>query len=139
MIRTAGPSDLPRLRAIQTAALDEPWPDLLEAGVGGPPLVLVLETDGRPAGYALVVRDPPVAYLAEFAIAPDAQGEGRGSRLIEALFERLARDGIDRLRLTARADDDRVRSFYAEHGFAVIERLPDHYEDGDGVLLARDL
>lgn len=138
MIRLAEPGDYPALRAIQQFALDEPSPDLLELGVDGPPLVLVVETD-RPVGYALVVPGDDVAYVAEFAVAPAEQGQGYGSELMEALLDRLGSEAVETVRLTARADDDRVRSFYEQFGFAVVETVPDHYVDGDGVVLARAL
>lgn len=138
MIREANADELPRLRVIQSTALDEPWPGLLEVGIDGPPLVLVLD-DGDPVGYALVVRDFPVAYLAELAIAPAAQRQGYGTLLLSTLVDRLRTDGYETIRLTARADDEHVRSFYATMGFSLVEEIPDHYEDGDGVLLAREL
>lgn len=138
MIRPARESDERRLRAIQSAALSEPWPALLDTAFGGPPLLLVLDV-GEPVGYALVVPDHPVAYLAEFAVDPARQGRGYGTTLMTELLERLSRDRFETVRLTARADDERARSFYDGFGFSVADRLPDHYDDGDGVLLVRTL
>ncbi|WP_423999642.1 GNAT family N-acetyltransferase [Haloarcula salina] len=137
MIREARPSDATRLRAIQTSALDEPWPELLDVGIEGPPLVLVLDAGG-PAAYALVVPDRPVAYLAEFAVAPAMQGQGLGTALMDGLLERLREAGFETVRLTAREDDERARSFYDGFGFSKAEDLPGHYDDGDGVLLVRE-
>jgi ribosomal-protein-alanine N-acetyltransferase len=125
------------LRRIQTAALSDPWPELLELSLGEPSLVLVRETDD-PVGYALVVPDGDVAYLAELAVAPAHQGVGHGTALMEALLERLADDGVETVRLTARADDERVHEFYRQFGFAVVDEVPDHYDDADGLLFERD-
>jgi ribosomal-protein-alanine N-acetyltransferase len=136
MIRRGSPADLPRLREIQTAALAEPWPDLLTTAAEGPPLLLVYEPDGV-LGYVIVVAEAGQAYVAEFAIAPDRQGEGHGSRLMTHLLDRLDREDVDEVRLTVQASDQRARSFYDRHGFETVECLADHYEDGDGVLLAR--
>jgi ribosomal-protein-alanine N-acetyltransferase len=138
MIREARSDDEVRLRAIQTNALAEPWPELLGVGIDGPPLVLVLDI-GEPVGYALVVPDHPVAYLAEFAIAPEKQGQGLGTALMDGLLDRLRAGGFETVRLTARANDEVVRSFYDGFGFSVADELPDHYDDGDGVLLVRGL
>ncbi|SFR93525.1 ribosomal-protein-alanine N-acetyltransferase [Halomicrobium zhouii] len=138
MIRPAEPADYRALRAIQEAALDEHWPDLLELGVDGPPICLVAETD-RPVGYALVVDGDDVAYVAELAVAPAEQGQGYGSELLAALLDRLRSAGFETIRLTARADDDRVRSFYETFGFDAVDEVPDHYDDGDAVVLARSL
>ena len=139
MIREGRPADEPRLQAIQSAALDEPWPDLLDVAVDGAPQLLVRDLGQGPIAYALVVPDHPVAYLAELAVAPPLQGEGHGTQLLAALLTRLQANGFETVRLTARADDQRVRSFYDSFDFEVVEELPDHYDDGDGVLLVRSL
>jgi ribosomal-protein-alanine N-acetyltransferase len=139
MIRPAESADYPALRSIQAAALDDHWPDLLELGVDGPPICLVAETD-RPVGYALVVGGDDVAYVAELAVAPAEQGQGYGSDLVDALLDRLRSAGFETLRLSARADDDRVRSFYETFGFEPVDDVPGHYDDGgDAVVLARSL
>jgi ribosomal-protein-alanine N-acetyltransferase len=140
MIRPAVPTDEARLLAIQSAALDDPWPELLEVAIDGAPLVLVADEGRGPIGYTLTVPDHPVAYVAELAVAPGMQGEGHGTALFSALLDRLRDRAFETVRLTARADDERVRSFYDEFGFTVADDLPDHYDDGsDGVLLVREL
>ncbi|RXK51666.1 GNAT family N-acetyltransferase [Halorientalis pallida] len=140
MIRPARPADLGRLRAIQLASLAEPWDGLLEPAIDGPPVVLVVADEAdEPIGYAVAIPQDTVAYLAELAVAAGHRGEGRGSRLLTALCDRLTADGFERLELTVRADDERARGFYDSNGFAEQERLPDHYEDGAGLLLARPL
>lgn len=136
MIREGQPGDWPRLRHLQAATLSDPWPELLELSLGEPSLVLVRETD-EPIGYALVVPDGDVAYLAEFAVAPAHQGEGHGTALMNALLGRLTDDGIETVRLTARADEERVHDFYRQFGFAVVDEVPDHYDDADGLLFER--
>ncbi len=138
-VREGTPDDLPALRAVQTATLAEPWPELLETAVHGGPTLLVLEAED-PIGYALVVADGErLAYVPELAVHPDHQGEGNGSRLMAELTTRLASEGYDRVRLTVRAADQRARSFYANRQFTAVERLDDHFESGDGLLLERDL
>lgn len=138
MIRRGTPQDLERLREIQAAALAEPWPDLLTTAAEGPPLLLVYEPDAV-VGYAIVVAEETQAYVAEFAVAPDRQGQGHGTRLMEALLDRLRAEGYDEVRLTVQESDARARAFYERQGFAVKEELADHYDDGAGLLLARSL
>jgi|GEM_PF-464443 len=159
-VREARTDDGPRLRAIQSAALAQPVPDLLELGIGGGPTVLVAEREservpdddgtarpdhradvGGPVGYALAVTDAAgrVGYLVELAVAADARGEGHGSALLSTLVERFREDGVDRLRVTVRVVDERAREFYRSRGFDEGTRLPDHYEDCDGLLLVCEL
>lgn len=131
MTREATRDDLTTLLAIQSTSLDSTWPDLLHAGIDGPPLVLVA---GRPpVGYALAITGDP-AYLAELAVAPEHRGSGYGSALLTALIERV---GDSELRLTTHADATDARRFYERHDFTVAERLPGHYDGDDGLLLVR--
>ena len=139
MIRPARPADETRLRAIQSAALDEPWQDLLAVAIKGAPVLLVRDPGAGPVAYALLVTDHPTAYLAELAVAPPAQRQGHGTALLTAVLDRVRAAGFAELRLTARADDERARSFYDDFDFTVADRLPDHFDHGDGVLLVRSL
>mgnify|MGYP000742330397 CR=1 FL=1 len=100
----------------------------------------VAAVDDRPVGYAIVIPGPEtVAYLPELAVAPDRQREGYGSALLEYVCAELAGDGYDQLRLSVLAVDERARQFYDSCGFQRLERLPDEFERGDGILLATDL
>jgi len=139
-IRPGTADDLPAIRRIQTAALAEPWPDLLDlaTGDGGPRLSVA--DDGEPVGYVVALTaGHPVAYVPELAVRPDRQGEGVGSALIDALIASLDEAAFERVRLTARATDDAVRAFYRDRGFEAVERVPGHFEGGDGVVLERRL
>jgi ribosomal-protein-alanine N-acetyltransferase len=147
MMRPARPADLARLRAIQSASLAEPWPDLLEPAIDGAGAVVVAvpdaEGDGSgtpmPVGYAAALRDDTSAYLAEIAVAPEHRREGYGSRLLDDLCSRLARSGVERLTLTVRLDDEGARAFYDAHGFRVRSLVPEHYENGDALRMATEL
>jgi ribosomal-protein-alanine N-acetyltransferase len=156
VIRTARRADLPALRAIQAEALAEPWQELLTVAVDGPPILLV-DADPDPVGYALCVASDgsgrqaetdeapadgsgdATAYLAELAVAAGYRGERRGSALLASLEDRLRASGYERLRLTVRAVDRRAISFYLDRAFERRDRLPDHYETGDGLLLGKPL
>lgn len=138
-IRKAETTDLPRLSEIQSTALAEYSPPLLEAAVDGPLSALVV-ADDEPLGYVIVLTDgSSVAYVPELAIAPDRQGESYGSRLLRALVNDLRAEGYAELRLTVRVVDSAAREFYAAHGFESRDRLPSHFEAGDGLLLVRPL
>ena len=145
MIREGHPEDLAALKAIQSSALAETWPELLELSVDGPQTLLVStdETTGdarrdTPIAYALAIAADDVAYLAEIAVTPSAQGEGRGSALLGALIERFRDTSVTEIRLTARADDDAVHAFYDDFDFEARQRIADHYADGDGLLFVRE-
>lgn len=135
-VRPGTPDDGPDLIRIQRAVLAEPWPELLETALSGPPPLFVVD-DGGPVGYAIVISADTRAYVPELAVHPDRQGEGHGSTLLSALFETFANH--TEIRLTVRAVDERAQAFYREHGFEQVDRIDDHFERGDGLLFARSL
>lgn len=135
-IRPGRPADEASLRQIQQRTLAEPWPELLDAALTGPPPLFVLD-DGAAIGYAIVIAEGSQAYVPELAVHPDRQGEGHGSSLLSALFDEF--DDHAELRLTVRAVDERAQQFYDDHGFEQIDRIDGHFESGDGLLLARSL
>jgi ribosomal-protein-alanine N-acetyltransferase len=159
--RPARPADRPRLRAIQTVSLAEPWPELLDTAVDGAGIVRVVtesDTDGsvsdstvdhdsgtvdsgddQPVGYAVALPQDGTAYLAEIAVAPAHRRQGHGSRLLSQLLARLSTEGFERVRLTVRVDDRGARAFYEAHDFRVRALLPHHYENEDGLELVRSL
>jgi ribosomal-protein-alanine N-acetyltransferase len=137
-VRPGTAADLPALRRIQAAAIAEPWPDLLELATGSGPILRVVDAD-RVAGYAVALVGGEAAYVPELAVDPGRQGAGFGSALLSSLVEELAAGGVERCTLTARAGDDRTRSFYESRGFVVADRLPDHFADGDGFVYERTI
>lgn len=142
MIREATKSDRPQVRTLQRAELTSPAPELLDLAFESDAGTVLVAEEETPLGYALAVpgdrtADPAVVYLAEIVVASDARREGHGSALLEAVAERVA--DYDELRLTARAADEGALEFYRENEFRILADRPDRYEDGDGVLLVRDL
>jgi len=135
-VRPGTPADRAALIRIQQATLAEPWPELLDTALSGPPPLFVAD-DEEPVGYAIAVSADERAYVPELAVHPDHQSEGHGSTLLSALFEEFA--DHDEIRLTVRAVDERAQAFYRDHGFEQVDRIADHFESGDGLLFARPL
>lgn len=140
-VREAEQTDRGVVRTLQ-GVLPAPAPDLLDLAFTGEgtATVLVAEQD-RVLGYALALSaaatHTPVVYLAELVVAPGARRGGIGKRLIWALATQCPE--AEELRATARADDARALAFYQAVGFRRVAELPAHYDDADGVLLARGL
>lgn len=118
------------------AALADPAPELLSSMLArdGPGTVLVALAGG-PVGYLVAVPGPEAVYVPEIAVRPDRQGEGHGSALLSALFERATTEVC----LTVAATNSGARRFYERHGFEVAERIGDRFESGDGLVLVRPM
>jgi ribosomal protein S18 acetylase RimI-like enzyme len=72
----------------------------------------VAERDGRAVGVLILEND----LLDSLYVAPDAQGQGIGSRLLELAKERRP----EGLRLWVFVSNEPARALYERHGFVVI-------------------
>ena len=129
------------LAEVDLAAMTESW----HAAIVRPPLaqfrVLAALGDERVVGFAAVgPSDDPDAeagedgLVAEFAIDPQAQRRGHGSRLLNACVDTLRADGFVRATWWLRSTDDGLRRFLVEAGWAADGS---HQEVGtdDGAVL----
>lgn len=129
MIRPARPEDRDQIERLQRR-LSEPAPELLTPVAGGELLVSTTGTGTESiVGYLLWFPDDPV-YVAEMVVHPDYRDDGRGTRLFQALFDRLA-DGTA-VDLRVAAENEAAIRLYRRLGFERVERLCDAYESGNG-------
>ena len=130
-VRSGRTADAARIRELQSH-LRQPSPDLLEYGLAvGAARVSV--ADGRVVGYLLPVDAPNRSgvHVAELVVGPGFRREGRARGLLRAVI--AGADGP--VTLQAHPDNDAALSLYESLGFAVVERRPDAYADGDALVL----
>jgi ribosomal protein S18 acetylase RimI-like enzyme len=70
-----------------------------------------------------LARDDTEADIRAFAVAPHAQGQGVGRKLLLAVIERAEKRGIRRLRLCTRPDMQAAQHLYATTGFSRTPEL----------------
>ena len=87
-------------------------------------------------GYLLAVDSPerPGTHLAELAVDPDYRREGRGRGLLWAAID----DADGPVTLQVHPDNDAARALYEAVGFAIVDRRPGFYDDGDALVLRRE-
>lgn len=93
--------------------------------------VVAQEPDGRLAGYGGVDLGGEVADIMTMAVAPAAQGQGLGRRLLEELVGRAAADHAAYLMLEVRADNEPARKLYGARGFETLTIRRRYYQPGD--------
>ena len=101
--------------------------------------VLVAELDGRIVGTATYVGDatsplaesddPDDAGLRMLAVAPDTEGRGIGTALVEEAIARARRDGRRRLVLLSRPTMRAAHAIYARLGFDRSPELDETWSD----------
>ncbi|MEO7745352.1 MAG: GNAT family N-acetyltransferase, partial [Actinomycetota bacterium] len=85
---------------------------------------------GRLVGSARLLRGE-VGRVGRVVVAPDAQGLGLGSLLLDTLHEVAAREVVRATTLVTGADSERNIAFYARHGYVATGQV----EDDRGVRL----
>lgn len=100
-----------------------------EEAITRPPLaqlrvLVAVGEDGVTGFAALGPSDDPDAepgedaLVAEFCIDPESQRMGHGSRLLNATIDTLRADGFSRATWWVRSDDDTLRRFLTDAGWA---------------------
>lgn len=76
-------------------------------------------------------RDRTRGVVSNLFVSPERRNEGIGSALLAAAEGELVEAGADAVALEALADNERARSFYADHGYD-LHRVELRKEVGDG-------
>ena len=93
----------------------------------GEAFVLLAECEGSPVGYVAVhLEDGPddtfplgkrFAEIYTLSVAPEARGQGVGTRLLDAVDTRLAALGVRDVTVAAMTENEDALRFYERHGF----------------------
>lgn len=98
--------------------------------------LLVAEHAGAFAGYILVLfrATSAIARIYSLAAAPQHEGKGVGSLLIEAAEEAARRRGCTRMRLEVHEANGRAAARYRKSGYTVFGQHRDYYGDHGNAL-----
>jgi [ribosomal protein S18]-alanine N-acetyltransferase len=98
--------------------------------------VLVAETDGKIAGYTLVLYPPRSkhARLYSIAVAPHSTRRGIGPLLLAAAETAARRHGRQAMRLEVHDHNTRAIARYEKSGYRLFGRHRRYYDDGGDAL-----
>ncbi len=130
-VRAAAPADLPAVAAIVEAAYShyiarigrKPGPMLDDHGARiAAGQIFVLDADGAVRGLVVLVEQPGILLLDNLAVAPDAQGQGIGRRLLAFAEARARARGFGAIRLYTHERMTENIALYARAGYAETHR-----------------
>jgi [ribosomal protein S18]-alanine N-acetyltransferase len=136
-------TDAEREWAARVMAASEPWLSLgrglqqCRAACQRAGYLMLVARRGEDAVAFALLHDRGVAgspYLASFAVAPDARGNGIGAFLLAAC-ERRFRPTARHFFLCVSSFNTRARAFYERQGYRQVGELPDYLIDGASELL----
>lgn len=105
-VNDAGRVDRERLRA-----------EFRDFFVRHPHTALVAERDGVPLGWG--AREQGDHVISDLWVAPEAQGQGIGGRLLEALVTEISAAGHQVAELETLASAEQAIAVYLKHGFRI--------------------
>jgi len=139
-IRPATPTDLSAIAAIEETSFPDPWAaESLGAYLEDPQALILVADDPEPIGFVIARvessrRTGRALHIHDLAVAPPCRRQGAGTALLNEVIA-IARDqGVPRVRLEVRVQNESAQAFYARLGFRVVRRLPRYYEDGGAAL-----
>ncbi|MDQ1534810.1 MAG: hypothetical protein QOF28_2571, partial [Actinomycetota bacterium] len=134
-VRPAASADRPFLFALKQATMGEyivatfgPWDEAKERRHFGPDLnrIAVISVDGRDVAMVEARSEGGDLYLANIQVAPELQGRGIGTRIVELLASAAHARGRA-LVLRVLKVNGRAQRFYERSGFEVTGELPHHW------------
>ena len=119
MIRRMRETDLSGAAELESRYFSMPWSrKQLQESLENPDyLFLVLETDGKIAGYAGLVQVMDEGDITNVVLAEESRGMGLGKALVRALLEEGQKRGIREFTLEVRVSNTCAIHVYEELGF----------------------
>jgi ribosomal-protein-alanine N-acetyltransferase len=100
----------------------------------------VVATDGVVQAYGGLWLAAPDADVQTIAVAPGAQGQGLGRRVLDHLLDHARQDGCRRIHLEVRADNHGAIRLYENAGFVRVRVRERYYPDlSDALVMGLDL
>ncbi len=136
------PELLPEILGIENSSFPDPWSENMfraEMKEDGRRIFLVLEDEGRVAGYAIgwVVLDE--FHLGNIAIMNQKRRGGRGRLLLQEILDQAYRQGCRMASLEVRASNEPAIELYKAFGFRPIAIRKKYYQNEDALVMMSDI
>ncbi|TCJ15680.1 ribosomal-protein-alanine N-acetyltransferase [Rubrobacter taiwanensis] len=135
VLRPMQRSDLDAVMEIERVSFETPWSRWSYAAELKSPFstYLVLELEGRLAGYIGAKRIADELHIMTVAVRPDCRRQGWARRLLRAVLE--ANPGVVRVHLEVRRGNYPARRLYESLGFEPVGVRPRYYEGREDAIL----
>ena len=133
IIRAMGHQDLVMVSDIERRSYEFPWShgvfrDCLLAGYH----CMVLERDGRVAGYGILSIAAGEAHILNLCVDPKYRSHGYGEYLLDAILAQSRSANVREIFLEVRPSNTTALALYRKKGFHKVARRPAYYQATDG-------
>lgn len=132
-VRPMRHEDLASVSDIERRSYDFPWShgvfrDCLLAGYQ----CIVLEQDGRVAGYGILSVAAGEAHILNLCVDPKYRSHGYGERMLDEILFRARTASVREIFLEVRPTNAHALALYKKKGFHQVARRPAYYQARDG-------
>lgn len=133
IIRAMAHDDLSLVSDIERRSYEFPWShgvfrDCLLAGYH----CVVLERDGRVAGYGILSIAAGEAHILNLCVDPNYRSHGYGEQLLDAILAQSRASKVREIFLEVRPSNVMALALYRKKGFHRVARRPAYYQASDG-------
>jgi len=128
-----GHDDLSLVSDIERRSYEFPWShgvfrDCLLAGYH----CVVLERDGRVAGYGILSIAAGEAHILNLCVDPGYRSHGYGEQLLDAILAQSRASNVREIFLEVRPSNVTALALYRKKGFHSVARRPAYYQASEG-------
>jgi ribosomal-protein-alanine N-acetyltransferase len=132
-IRAMGHDDLSMVSDIERRSYEFPWShgvfrDCLLAGYH----CVVLERDGRVAGYGILSIAAGEAHILNLCVDPNYRSLGYGEQVLDAVLAQSRAANVREIFLEVRPSNVTALALYRKKGFHSVARRPAYYQANEG-------
>lgn len=136
------PEHLPEIMEIEKKSFCDPWSENMfreELKDDGRRISLVLESDGRIAGYAVGWLVLDEFHLGNIAVDDKIRGTGKGKLLLREILRQAFSAGCRIASLEVRMSNEKAIRLYRAFGFKPIAIRKKYYQDEDALVMLADI
>ncbi len=139
-VRSMSDADLDTVVELEKQIFPDPWSRRsFEHELNNNPyaLPLILEDNGKIAGYSIVWRIFEEFHIANFAIHPDRQGQKLGNYFLQKILS--LKENCSYAILEVRESNYRAIRLYEKFGFRIILKRVRYYKNGETALVMQKI
>jgi ribosomal protein S18 acetylase RimI-like enzyme len=97
---------------------------------------LIAEADDEIVGFVIGTSEPRrLGHIITIDVIPHRQRQRIGSRLLDEIERWLWDQGTEAIYLETPVDDSGAQAFYEKHGYFVLDRIEEYYNDSIDALV----
>ena len=143
MIRKAILADIPQIAEIERSSFVDPWDISLfhDALASKDKSVLVMETEGRIAGYVIMEVVLDEAHITDLAVGKSFRREGKAEALVKKVLDLASDSNVKSVLLEVREKNEAAIGLYRKFGFKELSRRKAYYQktNEDAIVLRLEI